>query len=70
MKLQHNYKIENKITLTPSSPLSSSFHQFSNGDLHQREGDPREKGTAPWRGGFGGGGARVDGEEGVAAANG
>jgi hypothetical protein len=57
MKLQHNYKIENKITLTPSSPLFSSSHQFSNGDLHQPEGDPRGKGAAPSRGGIVGGGA-------------
>jgi hypothetical protein len=70
MKLQHNYKIENKITLTPSSPLFSSSHQFSNGDLHQPEGDPRGKGAAPSRGGIVGGRLGFDGEEGAATANG
>jgi hypothetical protein len=49
MKLQHNYKIENKITLIPS-PLSSSSHQSSNGDLHKPKRDPREGGCCTLEG--------------------
>jgi hypothetical protein len=43
MKLQHNYKIENKITLNYLFTLPSSSHQSPNGDLHkQNENQGRE----------------------------
>jgi hypothetical protein len=43
MKLQHNYKIENKITLNSFFTLPSS-HKSSNGDLHK----PNENQGREW----------------------
>jgi hypothetical protein len=54
MKLQHNYKIENKITLNSFFTTSFFLPPISNGDLHKPKRDPRERVTAPWRGGMGG----------------
>jgi hypothetical protein len=69
LKLQHNYKIENQITLTPS-PLSSSSHQYSNGDLHKPKGDPRGKEWLHLGGEELEGRLGFDGEDGAATANG
>jgi hypothetical protein len=52
-KLQHNYKIGNKITLSSFLSLPSSSHQSSNGDLHKPKRYPREGVVAPSRSGMG-----------------
>jgi hypothetical protein len=73
-KLQHNYKIENKITLTSFFSLPSSFHQSTNGALHQPKERPRGQAAALWRRGrearlgfWGKGWWLLEGERGAAA---